>query len=272
MDCSWFLPIENKNAKEMYSKERIPNSQFFEIDEIANKSTSLPHMMPDDTTFISHMKKMDIRKSDHIICYDRQGMFSAPRVWFTFKVFGAEKVSVLNGGYPKWISENLPVEKDEKYGYKQVLRSNPTEYDFNYKLDSSKIVDADEILRLSLKKQKGITDEYIIDCRASPRYKGEVEEPRPTKRKGHIQTAENVFFKDLLESNSCFKSENEILEEFRKKNIDLNKNLTLYCGTGTTACIDILALSLIGKFDNCKLYDGSWSEMVKIHIFLNILG
>jgi thiosulfate/3-mercaptopyruvate sulfurtransferase len=270
LDCSWFLPIENKNAKEMFSKERIPFSQFFDVDEIADLSTNLPHMMPDDSTFISHMKRMDIRKSDHIICYDRQGMFSAPRVWFTFKVFGAKNVSVLNGGYPKWVAENLAVEKDEEFGYKQVLRSTPSENDFDYKLDRSKVIDANEILKLSLKKQKGETNEYIIDCRAPPRYKGEVEEPRPTKRKGHVETSDNVFFKDLLDSNSCFKSENEILEEFRKRNIDLNKDLTLYCGTGTTACINILALSSIGKFDKSRLYDGSWSEMVKIFSFKTI--
>jgi thiosulfate/3-mercaptopyruvate sulfurtransferase len=262
LDCSWFLPTENKNAKEMFLQERIPYSQFFDIDEVADKSQNLPHMMPDDSSFITQMKKMDIRKSDHIVCYDRAGIFSAPRVWFTFKIFGAQNVSVLNGGYPKWTSENLPVEKGQDFGLGKLTRPSATEKDFDYKLDRSKVINADEILKLSLRKQKGLTDEYIIDARSAPRYKGEVEEPRQTKRKGHVDLALNVFFKDLLDGNSCYKSENEILEEFRKRNINTDKNMTLYCGSGTTACIDILALAALGKFDNCRLYDGSWSEMV----------
>ena len=264
LDCSWYLPLENKNARALYNSERIPYAQMFEMDEIADKSSGLPHMMPTNEMFIKHMKEMDIRKNDHIICYDQVGMFSAPRVWFTFKVFGAPNVSILNGGLPKWKSEKLPLETGDTFGYKRIIDKNQNNEDFDYKIDNSKIVNMREILKLSLQKKQKLTDEYIVDCRSPQRYNGEVEEPRPTKRKGHVDTADNVFFKDLLDQNSCFKSPEQIKAEFAKRNIDLTKPMTLYCGSGATACVDIFALSLLGKYDNIRLYDGSWGELGNI--------
>jgi thiosulfate/3-mercaptopyruvate sulfurtransferase len=263
LDCSWFMPAENKNVPELFRKERIPYSQLFDIDEIADKSTGLPHMMPNNEVFISFMKKMDVRKSDHIICYDRAGIFSAPRVWLTFKLFGAKDVSILNGGFPMWLSHNLTIEKGDCLKIHEIKRNPHKADDFDYNLDNSRILNADQILLQSAKQFAGEIQEHIIDCRAAPRYKGEVEEPRPTLRKGHILTASNVFFKDLLDSQSCYKSKEDIKKEFEKKKVDIEKKLTLYCGSGITASVDIFALALLGKFDNCRIYDGSWAEMVK---------
>lgn len=121
LDCSWFLPSENKNTLELFNSEKIPYSKFFDIDEIADKTTDLPHMFPTEDIFIHNVKKLDIRKNDLIICYDRAGIFSSPRVWFTFKLFGAKNVAVLNGGYPKWIKDNCQIIKSPykvKYLYK----------------------------------------------------------------------------------------------------------------------------------------------------------
>jgi thiosulfate/3-mercaptopyruvate sulfurtransferase len=117
LDCTWYLPTENKNAKEMFNNEKIPNSKFFDIDDISDKTTNLPHMFPKNQYFIENMKTLDIRKDDLIICYDRQGIFSSARVWYTMKLFGAKNVAVLNGGYVKWQKENLPT---EKYPYKVI--------------------------------------------------------------------------------------------------------------------------------------------------------
>ena len=111
LDCSWFLPTENKNAKEIFGIEKIPYSTFFDIDEISDKSSPLPHMFPNNETFIKHMKGLDVRKNDLIICYDRLGIISSARVWYTFKLFGAENVAVLNGGFIKWQNESLPIAK-----------------------------------------------------------------------------------------------------------------------------------------------------------------
>ena len=115
LDCSWFLPTENKNPREIFKSEKIPFSKFFDLDEISDKSVDLPHMFPDEKTFIKNIKELDIRINDYIICYDRLGIFSSPRVWFTLKLFGAKNVAVLNGGYVKWSKENLPIVKGPIY-------------------------------------------------------------------------------------------------------------------------------------------------------------
>lgn len=227
--------------------------------------------MPNDETFIQFMKKMDIRKTDKIICYDRQGIFSSPRVWFTFMLFGAKEVSILNGGFPKWVSEQLPLEQNEEYNVVNQERTKPTSEDYEYKLDRSKIKDAEGILDLCLKKAQRKTDENIIDTRPPARYRGEVDEPRPCPIKGHLEGAVNVFFKDLLDENSCFKPVSELKKVFENCAVDLDKKLNFYCGSGTTASVGILAASQIGLFDNCTLYDGSWAEMVNIY-FLFIRG
>ncbi len=111
MDCSWFLPTEQKNGKDLFNVDKIPYSKFFDIDEVCDKTTNLPHMFPNLDIFLKNVKELDIRKSDYIVCYDRSGIFSSPRVWFTFKLFGAMNVAVLNGGYPKWLKDNLPIKK-----------------------------------------------------------------------------------------------------------------------------------------------------------------
>jgi thiosulfate/3-mercaptopyruvate sulfurtransferase len=258
------LPNDTQNAIELFKSERIPYSQYYNIDEISDKSTNLPHMMPDESTFIHYMKKMDIRKSDEIICYDRKGIFSSPRVWFTFKIFGANNVKVLNGGYPKWIKENLPIEKQNNFRLTEQnsLRSPPQADDYDFKLDRTKIVDMVNIVDISLKKLKSETNEQIVDCRPSERYKGEAPEPRPGLRKGHIDGAINVPFKDILNENFCYKGENEIKKLVESRGINLKSPLNLYCGSGITACVVILGLGILGKLDSCKLYDGSWAEIV----------
>lgn len=262
LDCSWYMPSENKNVQELFLNERIPYSQLFEIDLIADKSSGLSHMMPTNEIFNSFMKKMDIRINDHIICYDRTGIFSSPRVWFTFKIFGAKQVSILNGGFPKWLNEGLDIEKGKDLKVKEIRRLVHNDEDFNFKLDTSKILSANEILFQSAKQITKEFDGHIIDCRSGPRYNGEVSEPRPTLRRGHVKTASNVFYKNLLRNDTCYKSLGEIQEEFQKNNVDINKKMTLYCGSGITACVDIFALAMLGKYSNCKLYDGSWAEMV----------
>lgn len=135
--------------------------------------------------------------------------------------------------------------------------------DFNYNFDKKKIRDLDSIIDLSSKVIQKKTNEHIIDARPTPRYNGEVAEPRPSKKLGHIPGALNVFFKNLLDEESCFKKKDDLKKEFEKQGVNLDQQLTLYCGTGVTATVDLLALSILGKYENCKLYDGSWSEFVR---------
>jgi thiosulfate/3-mercaptopyruvate sulfurtransferase len=111
LDCSWFLPTDNKYGKDLFNIDKIPNSKFFDIDEVCDKSINLPHMFPKLDDFIKNAKELDIRKNDFIVCYDRSGIFSSPRVWLTLKLFGAKNVAVLNGGYPKWLKDQMPIVK-----------------------------------------------------------------------------------------------------------------------------------------------------------------
>ena len=124
LDCTWYLPFEKKNAKELFDKEKIPTSKFYDINEIADKTTSLP-MFPNNQSFIKNMKILDIRKDDLIICYDRLGIFSSEKVWYALKLFGVKNVAVLNGGYVKWLKENLPVEKAPNKALKPQPRPQP---------------------------------------------------------------------------------------------------------------------------------------------------
>lgn len=107
------------------------------------------------------------------------------------------------------------------------------------------------------------TKEQIIDARPTPRYNGDVAEPRPSKKVGHVPGALNVFFKNLLNEDSCFKTNADLKKEFEKQGVNFDEEITLYCGTGVTASVDFLALTILGKYDNCKMYDGSWSEYVR---------
>lgn len=266
LDCSWyikniksiirFLPTDHRVGRELFKIERIPYSQFFDIDDIADKSTCLPHMFPSNDEFISHMKRLDIRKNDQIICYDRQGVFSSPRVWYLLKLFGIEDVKVLNGGFRKWLEEGCPTESNTEFNFNKQTRSIPKVKDFEYKLDTTKLMSMKDVLNLT-------KEEQIIDCRCKERYLGISPEPRPTKRVGHVQGAINICFIEMLNEKWCLKSREEISNVFNQVGVDINKRMNFYCGSGLTACILIFAASQLGKFCNCSLYDGSWAEYVR---------
>ncbi len=257
LDCSYYLPNDGRLSSTEFKTQRIPYSQLFDVDKIAETSSSLPHMMANDNTFFYYMEKMDIIPDDTIVCYDRLGIFSSPRVYINFRMHGCSNVYVLNGGLPKWLKEGLEVEKGEDYRFNTIKRNGSNSNVIWEKRDKSKVIDIDSLLSIAKHKK-----EQIIDCRNSERYNGGGEEPRPTIRKGHAPNAGNVFFKDMLDENSCYKSNNECLANFEKKGIDVDKPMTLYCGSGLTACVNIMALDLMGKLDNCRLYDGSWAELV----------
>ena len=248
LDCSFFLPTDIRKSKEEFMKERIPGSIFFDIDDIADKNTNLPHMIiSNELEFIEHMKRLEIGKRDFIVCYDRIGLFSSPRVWFNLTIYGANNVFVLNGGYPKWVKEGYPVEIELNACCKTINN------DYDFKLLNDKIVDMNYLIN---------NKSQIIDARSEERYLGTAPEPRPTLKTGHIKGAVNIFFKEFVDSNWCYRSVDEIEKVFKQKQIDLEQEVVFYCGSGVSACINLFAMCLIGKFNNCKLYDGSWAELV----------
>lgn len=164
----------------------------------------------------------------------------------------------------KWKSSYIKSTLYRKLFYfkskENILREEISEDDFNYNLDSKKIRDLNSTIDLSIEIIQKKTNEQLVDARPYQRYLGNVEEPRPSRIKGHIPGAKNVFFKDLIDENLCMKSPDLLRQEFEKQGINLDNDVTLYCGSGVTASIDILAMSILGKLNKCKLYDGSWSE------------
>lgn len=255
IDGTSFPPLDPRKREEFFEKSRIPYSQLFNVDKIANTNHHIPHMLPSEEVFISHMKQMDIRKSDSIIIYDRVSMFGAPRVWYTFYLFGHKNVRILNGGFPLYENEKGELELNEDYRVKKQneIRDAPLKDDFDYHLDKTKVVDLKGIV-------KNINNDEIIDARASDRYEGKAQEPRKSLRVGHVEGAKNIFFKTLLDDKGKFLSNDQIETVFKNKGVDLSKNIIAYCGTGLTACIDLFALALLGKVNQCKLYDESWME------------
>ena len=257
-----FPPLSTKNKLEEFKKNHIPYSQFFDMDVIAELPHPIPHMMPSNAVFIEHMKRLDIRKSDKIIIYDRSGMFSAPRVWLTFYYFGHRNIQILNGSMIEYEKKGGKIEEGENYGYKKIIREKPNDDDYNYCKDENKIVDLKYVLKNSFDEK--LSDKiYFLDARSEDRFNGKVPEPRKGIRSGHINGAKCIFFKWLITEDYRYKSLVELKKIFEEKGVDLNNEDITYvcsCGTGLTACIVIFALTLLGKIEKCKLYDGSWTE------------
>lgn len=214
--------------------------------------------MPTNEIFINYMKKMDIRKSDSIIIYDRVNVFSSPRAFLTFKWFGHDNVRILNGGFPRYENLKGEVEKGDLFNIEKQneFRKNNLpikEDDFNYHLEDSRIYNISQVFE---NKENAI----IIDARSAERYEGKVPEPRKSLRLGHIKGALNLPFPHLIDQNGLYKSNDEIQSLFNKIGVNGDRIIIGYCGTGLTACINLFALALIGKEKNLRLYDGSWSE------------
>ena len=245
LDASWYLPAMQRSASAEFAKSHIPNARFFDIDEISDHRSELPHMVPPVEKFMSRMRAMGVGDGHQIVVYDGAGLFSAARVWWLFKLMGHNDVAVLDGGLPKWVAEGRevndlpPVIRDR---HMTVTRQNQM------------VRDVTEVARAAK-----LGDHTIIDARPGVRFSGEAEEPREGMRSGHIPNSQNVFFRDLLNADSTMKDADALKKIFEANGADLNKPIITTCGSGVTAAVLSLALERIGKTDH-SLYDGSWSE------------
>ncbi|MGA3304265.1 MAG: 3-mercaptopyruvate sulfurtransferase [Methylovirgula sp.] len=244
IDGTFFMPDEGRDAKAEYRACHIPGTVFFDIDAIADHSTNLPHMLPSPGQFADAMRKLGINERMHIVVYDASGLFSAPRVWWTLRTFGAKDVKILAGGLPKWKEEGRKLESGE------VKRPPQT---FAVAFDSFRVSSAADVLAAS---QSGSAQ--IVDARGALRFLGRVAEPRPGVRSGHIPGSTNVPYRDVIE-NGATRAPDEIVDIFTRAGVDLDKPIVTSCGSGVTAAILLLALETAGKKD-ARLYDGSWSE------------
>ena len=246
IDASWHLPAENRNAHEEYLAEHIPGAIFFDIDEIADTKSGLPHMLPSPEKFSSRMRSMGIGDGSRILVYDSAGLFSAARVWWTFRVMGVDDVSVLNGGLPKWKREGHPLESGPP------VRRTTRHFTARRNLDL--VRDVSDIKKLLKDKSA-----EIVDARAADRFAGKAPEPRPGLRSGHIPGSHNLPHAKLLNKDGTLKAPPEIERLFEEAGVDLTKPVVASCGSGITASVLALGLAEIGH-RRAAVYDGSWSE------------
>jgi thiosulfate/3-mercaptopyruvate sulfurtransferase len=245
LDASWYLPGMDRNPIIEYEKRHIPNARFFDIDDISDNRSSLPHMVPPIEKFMSKVRKLGVGDGHQVIVYDGLGMFSAARVWWLFKMMGHKNIAVLDGGLPKWISDGFPVNDKPP-----VIRDRHMMVD----QISSYVKDVTQVAAASK-----LGDHEIVDARSPGRFRGEENEPRKGLRKGHIPNSKNVFFKSLLNEDQTFKNATELKRVFYSAGVDMTKSVITTCGSGVSAAVLNLGLELIGKTDH-SLYDGSWTE------------
>ncbi len=246
LDGSWHMPDDKRDARAEHLAERIPGSLFFDIDAIADLTTDLPHMLPSPDDFARAVGAMGIGDGMRVIVYDTHGVFSAPRVWWTFRAMGFSDVAVLDGGLPKWKAEGHPTESGP-------LPARPPRR-FSARLMRDWVCDW-EAVRQNIETGRCL----ILDTRSAERFRGEVPEPREGIRSGHMPGARNLPYGDLLQEDGTFKSPEALRQLFQDRGIDLSRPIITTCGSGITASILALALALVGHRQTA-VYDGSWTE------------
>ena len=245
LDASWYLPDAGRDARAEYEAGHIPGARFFDIDEISDDRSDLPHMAPPVEKFVSRMRALGIGDGHRVVVYDGAGLFSAARVWWLFRLFGKTDVAVLDGGLPKWKAEGRPLDDSPP-----ILRDRH----FTASRDASLVRDVTQVAA-SVK----LGNDQIVDARSPARFRGDAPEPRPGLRSGHIPGARNVHYATLLNPDGTMKDEAGLRAVFEAAGVDVAKPAITTCGSGISAAILSLALERLGNRRHA-LYDGSWAE------------
>ncbi|WP_299744723.1 3-mercaptopyruvate sulfurtransferase [uncultured Tateyamaria sp.] len=245
LDASWYLPDAGRDARTEYEAAHIPGARFFDIDEISDARSDLPHMAPPPEKFMSRMRAMGVGDGHQVVVYDGAGILSAPRVWWLFRLMGHRDVAVLDGGLPKWLAEGRPIED-----IGPVIKDRHLTARFQNHL-------VRDVTQVSQASKLGSTQ--VVDARAAARFSGEAPEPREGVRSGHVPGSRNLPYDTLLNGDKTLKSRTETRAVFENAGVDLNKPIITTCGSGITAAILALALERMGH-DSWSLYDGSWAE------------
>ena len=245
LDASMYLPGTDRDAKAEYDAAHIPGARFFDIDEISDLRSDLPHMAPPVEKFMSRMRAMGVGDGHQVVVYDCAGIYSAARVWWLFRLMGQDDIAVLDGGFPKWQAEGHPVEdlppmvRDR---HMTVRRQNHLVKDVTQVSAASKLADT-----------------VILDARSAERFRGEAPEPRPGLRSGHIPGAKNLPFTEVLTAEGTMKDPETLKALLAERGIEGKTPVITSCGSGVTAAVLNLALERTGH-RNHALYDGSWAE------------
>ena len=242
IDASWHL--DGRNGRAEFEQARLPGAVFFDLDAVSDHASDLPHMLPRPEAFARAAGALGVSETDTIVVYDSLGLFSAARVWWTFRLMGAKNVRVLDGGLPQWRAEGRAVETGAP--------ALPAPATFKAALQSGAVAD----LPAMLSALSG--DAQILDARPAARFRGEAAEPRAGLRSGHMPGALNLPFKSVLTETGAIRRGEDLAAVFRDAGVDLDRPLITSCGSGVTAAVLTLALAELGH--DSRLYDGSWAE------------
>ncbi|WP_372574155.1 3-mercaptopyruvate sulfurtransferase [Ruegeria jejuensis] len=245
LDGSWYLPQQGRDAQAEYQEAHIPGARFFDIDDISDRRSDLPHMAPPVEKFMSRLRAMGVGDGHQVVVYDGAGLMSAARVWWLFRLMGQMNVAVLDGGFPKWQAEGREIED-----MPPVVRDRH----MTVRVQNHLIRDVTQVSAAAK-----LHDHEIIDARSSGRFAGTDPEPRERLRSGHIPGSRNVPHTLLLNADGTMKAPEACRAIFESAGVDLKKPAITTCGSGVTAAILSLALERLGESDH-SLYDGSWAE------------
>lgn len=246
IDATMFPPGDTRDPRLAHTEARIPGAVFFDIDDISDTASDLPHMLPAPEKFASRMRRLGVGDGNRIVVYDQLGLFSAARVWWTFRVMGHDDVVVLDGGLPAW--------KDAGFEIEDGPPNKLSERHFTARLHLDLVRSLPDMRTLVAAGGAG-----VIDARSAARFAGKEPEPRAGLRAGHMPGAANVPFVNVLDASKKMKSREALEAVFAGAGVDTHKPLVCTCGSGVTASVLALALARMGRWD-AAVYDGSWAE------------
>ncbi|XP_022868266.1 thiosulfate/3-mercaptopyruvate sulfurtransferase 1, mitochondrial-like isoform X1 [Olea europaea var. sylvestris] len=266
LDASWYMPDEQRNPVQEYQVAHIPGALFFDVDGISDQTSNLPHMLPSEEAFAAAVSALGIENKDGLVVYDGKGIFSAARVWWMFRVFGHDRIWVLDGGLPRWRASGFDVESSASSDaiFKASAASEAIEkvyqgqhvgpFTFETRFQPHLVWTLEQV-----KKNVEEKTYQHVDARSKARFDGAAPEPRKGIRSGHVPGSRCIPFAQMLDGSQTLSPAVELKKRFEQEGITLDKPVITSCGTGVTACILALGLHRLGKTD-VPVYDGSWTE------------
>ncbi|MGH7384771.1 MAG: 3-mercaptopyruvate sulfurtransferase [Candidatus Rokuibacteriota bacterium] len=246
VDATFYLPHLERDARAEFEQAHLPGAVFFDIEAISDHGDPLPHMLPDAEAFADAVGALGIGTGDRVVAYGGRGLIASARVWWTFRVFGHDRVAVLDGGSARWKKDGRSVESGVP---------SPTPRRFAATLHAELVADLDRV-RAILDGR----DTQIIDARSRGRFAATEPEIRPGLRGGHIPGSLNLPYNELFSADDdVMRPEADVRDAFRDARLDLARPVVATCGSGVSAAVLALAMHRLGRRD-AAVYDGSWTE------------